>query len=203
MQIEIADRVDSARTRILDSAERIFVSKGFSGASLRAITSDARVNLAAAHYYFESKQGLFSAVFQRCIEPINEQRLMNLERLLVETDQPELRQILAAFLRPVLLHSNQGTMEFMAQMTAEPEELIQPLIAKEFGHLIIRFNEALKLVFPETSETDLNIQFSFVVGAMLQTIFNRSSFMHTGDVNKVEMYEKLLDFCAAGFSNNE
>ena len=203
MHTENADRTDSARTRILDSAERIFVSKGFSGASLRAITSDANVNLAAAHYYFESKQGLFSAVFHRRIEPINEQRLTNLERLLNATGKPDLRQILAAFLRPVLLHSNQGTLEFMAQLTAEPEELIQPLIAREFGHLITRFTVALKLVFPETSELDLNIRFSFVVGAMLQTIFNRSSFMGIGDVSKEVMYQKLLDFCVAGFLNNE
>ena len=203
MHTENADRTDSARTRILDSAERIFVSKGFSGASLRAITSDANVNLAAAHYYFESKQGLFSAVFHRRIEPINEQRLTNLERLLNATGEPDLRQILAAFLRPVLLHSNQGTLEFMAQLTAEPEELIQPLIAREFGHLITRFTVALKLVFPETSELDLNIRFSFVVGAMLQTIFNRSFFMGIGDVSKEVMYQKLLDFCVAGFLNNE
>jgi AcrR family transcriptional regulator len=203
MQSENADRTDSARTRILDSAERIFVSKGFSGASLRAITSDAGVNLAAAHYYFESKQGLFSAVFQRRIEPINEQRLTNLERLLSATGKPDLRQILTAFLRPVLLHSNQGTLEFMAQLTAEPEELIQPLIAREFGHLVTRFTVALKRVFPETSELDLNIRFSFVVGAMLQTIFNRSSFMGIGEVSKEVMYQRLLDFCVAGFLNNE
>ena len=203
MHTENADRTDSARTRILDSAERIFVSKGFSGASLRAITSDANVNLAAAHYYFESKQGLFSAVFHRRIEPINEQRLTNLERLLNATGKPDLRQILAAFLRPVLLHSNQGTLEFMAQLTAEPEELIQPLIARGFGHLITRFTVALKLVFPETSELDLNIRISFVVGAMLQTIFNRSFFMGIGDVSKEVMYQKLLDFCVAGFLNNE
>ena len=113
---------DSARTRILDSAERIFVKKGFAGSSLRAITSAAGVNLAAAHYYFGSKQGLFKAVFSRCLEPINEQRLLALDTLLKETPIPDVRDILAAFIRPVMLHSNQDTLDLMAQMTAEPEE---------------------------------------------------------------------------------
>lgn len=194
---------DSARTRILDAGEQIFVKKGFAGSSLRAITSAAGVNLAAAHYYFGSKQGLFKAVFCRCVEPINEQRLLALDALLKETAVPDLRDILAAFIRPVMLHSNQDTLDLMAQMTAEPEELIKPILAEQFGSLITRYTAGLRLVFPEMREQDLNVRFAFVIGAMLQTIFNRSSFMNVAEVSKEEKCQQLLNFSVAGFLNND
>ncbi|MBT3427615.1 MAG: TetR/AcrR family transcriptional regulator [Gammaproteobacteria bacterium] len=194
---------DSARTRILDSAERIFVQKGFVGSSLRAITSAAGVNLAAAHYYFGSKQGLFKAVFCRCLAPINEQRLLALDTLLRENPKPDLRDILAAFLRPVMLHSNQDTLDLMAQMTAEPEELTNPILAEQFGELVTRYTAGLQLVFPKMREQELNVKLTFVIGAMLQTIFNRSFFINVDEVSKEEKCQQLLNFSVAGFLNND
>ena len=46
------------RERILETAERLFAESGFEGASVRAITSEAQVNLAALHYHFGSKDQL-------------------------------------------------------------------------------------------------------------------------------------------------
>ena len=45
-------RADTA-TRILDVAERLFVEHGFEATSLRMITQQAEVNLAAVNYHFE------------------------------------------------------------------------------------------------------------------------------------------------------
>ena len=44
---------DSTKDRLLDSAERLFSEQGFAGTSLRAITSDADVNLASVNYHFK------------------------------------------------------------------------------------------------------------------------------------------------------
>ena len=44
--------------RILDAAERLFMAHGYEGTSMRQITSEAGVNLAAVNYHFGSKDAL-------------------------------------------------------------------------------------------------------------------------------------------------
>ncbi len=55
--------------KILDSAEALFAEKGFSETSLRSITKQADVNLAAVNYHFGSKKALIQAVFVRYLSP--------------------------------------------------------------------------------------------------------------------------------------
>ena len=57
------------RQRILDSAERLFAHHGVEATSLRTIIGDAKVNLAAIHYHYHSKDELLDAVLMRRIEP--------------------------------------------------------------------------------------------------------------------------------------
>ena len=66
------------KTRILDTAERLFAQKGFDAVSLRNIIASAKVNLAAVHYHFGSKQALVHAVIGRRLRPINGERLAKL-----------------------------------------------------------------------------------------------------------------------------
>src|SRR3989442_4377189 len=91
------------KQRILDSAERMFADYGFAGTSLRAIIADAKVNLAAIHYHYRSKEALFDAVILRRLQPINRERLELLDACeRSATDgQPTLEQVLEAFLAPV------------------------------------------------------------------------------------------------------
>ncbi len=63
------------KDRILDAAERLFAEHGFEATSLRMITTEAEVNLAAVNYHFHSKDELIAAVFARRIGPINQKRL--------------------------------------------------------------------------------------------------------------------------------
>ncbi|OCX52409.1 hypothetical protein BEL04_13150 [Mucilaginibacter sp. PPCGB 2223] len=63
MEKEKTDKKD----HILDVAERIFSELGYDGASTRAISGEAGVNMAMLNYYFGSKEGLYLAVFERKI----------------------------------------------------------------------------------------------------------------------------------------
>src|SRR5271163_200520 len=94
----MSDRVDT-KTRILDAAEKLFALKGFEATSLRDITAEAQVNLAAVNYHFQSKDSLIDAVIVRRIEPVNRRRL---EMLAAAGPDPALEQILRAFLTPAL-----------------------------------------------------------------------------------------------------
>jgi AcrR family transcriptional regulator len=62
-----ADRGAAARDQLLLHATRIFALKGFAGAATREICDAAGVNVAAIHYYFGDKEGLYRAVL---LEPI-------------------------------------------------------------------------------------------------------------------------------------
>ena len=44
--------MSDTKTRILDAAEQLFGRDGFEYTSLRAITTEAQVNLAAVNYHF-------------------------------------------------------------------------------------------------------------------------------------------------------
>ena len=50
--------------QIIDTAERLFATRGFDGTSVRDIADEAGVNLAMINYYFGSKEKLMQALFE-------------------------------------------------------------------------------------------------------------------------------------------
>jgi AcrR family transcriptional regulator len=54
----------STKGRILVAAEAVFATKGFEGASTREIAAQAGVNISSLHYHWETKETLYSAVFE-------------------------------------------------------------------------------------------------------------------------------------------
>ncbi|MBS1131732.1 MAG: transcriptional regulator, TetR family, partial [Proteobacteria bacterium] len=63
------------RERILDAAERLFMAHGYEGTSMRQITGEAGVNLAAVNYHFGSKESLMQEVFRRRLDWLNDERM--------------------------------------------------------------------------------------------------------------------------------
>jgi AcrR family transcriptional regulator len=58
---------ESTRQRILNAAGEVFAEQGFEGATVRAITQRAAVNVAAINYHFRDKAELYSRViFDAC-----------------------------------------------------------------------------------------------------------------------------------------
>src|SRR5690606_34005678 len=74
-------RSSSTREAILDSAEALFARQGHDGTSMRQITSEAGVNLAAVNYHFGSKEALVQAVLKRRLAVLNHERLRLLDEL--------------------------------------------------------------------------------------------------------------------------
>jgi AcrR family transcriptional regulator len=89
------------RTQLLDAAERLFAERGYRGTSIRAVTDLAGANLAAVGYHFGSKAELFAAVARRVIEPITAAQSAGLDRLLAETPDPPVTDLVAAFAGPM------------------------------------------------------------------------------------------------------
>ena len=64
--------LESSETRqaLLDAARQLFAEHGYEGASVRAITSAAEVNLGAVTYHFGTKEALYDAVIGETLDPM-------------------------------------------------------------------------------------------------------------------------------------
>lgn len=51
-------------SKILEAAKIIFIEKGLEGARMQEIADEAKINKSLLHYYYRTKEKLFSAVFQ-------------------------------------------------------------------------------------------------------------------------------------------
>ena len=76
----------NTKDRILGAAEELFAQHGFSGTSLRQVTSRADVNIAAGNYHFGSKENLVNEVFRRRMDEMSERRITQLRR--AQEDHP-------------------------------------------------------------------------------------------------------------------
>lgn len=85
---------EETRRRILEAALEIFRERGFEGATMRDIAARAEVATGAAYYYFDSKEAIVMAFYERAQEELR----VALERLLEEpgTFEEWLRRIVQA-----------------------------------------------------------------------------------------------------------
>ncbi|WP_295391519.1 CerR family C-terminal domain-containing protein [uncultured Thiodictyon sp.] len=56
------------RQRIIETALRLFAENGFRGVSVRDLSAEAQVNVAAVNYHFGSKQGLYHTIFETVLD---------------------------------------------------------------------------------------------------------------------------------------
>ena len=198
-------RARPTRERILDAADRLFGERGFRGTSLRALTSEAGVNLAAVNYHFGSKHELLHAAVARHLEPINRKRLALLDEL--ERKAPDGRvpveQILEALFRPVVdfRHASAQNSDVVRRVAAlihaEPREVVVPLVQELFGEVTERFTAALSRALPELSEDEVALRFHVCVGSMVHVLGRVPP--HELGLSDDESAEQLVNFLAAGF----
>src|ERR1700679_570133 len=56
---------EETRARILEAALAVFRERGFSNATMREIAAQAKVAVGAAYYYFDSKDAIVMAFYER------------------------------------------------------------------------------------------------------------------------------------------
>lgn len=161
------------RTRILDTAEALFMASGFEGTSMRQITGEAGVNLAAANYHFGSKEALLQAVFKRRLAWLNQERLRVLDEMEAQAAGQALKpsQIVEAFFGTLLrmgAEPNQGGQTFLrllGRSLTDPNELVRALFAKEYEDVLERFKKALFRALPEVPKAEIVWRLHFMLGA--------------------------------------
>jgi len=198
----IARPIDT-KTRILDAAEKLFGINGFDGTSLRDITTEADVNLAAVNYHFQSKDSLIEAVIARRVEPINKARLALLD---ATGSDPTIEQILIAYLAPVF--EKDISPAVMVQMLAAPDILVTQLYKKHLASIVERFTAALKKALPEVREVELLWRLHFSAGAMTNVLarghlLRELTQGQCDPSDRPAMLARLVTFCAAGLRATE
>jgi AcrR family transcriptional regulator len=195
----MTERPDT-KTRILDAAEKLFGEKGFDATSLRDITTEADVNLAAVNYHFQSKESLIEATIMRAAGPVNDQRLAMLEGA---GPKPSVEQIVEAFIGPVLEQDFEPMAPLMARVLASPDTM-RRVFKVHMESLSRRFAEAMAAALPELSHAETMWRLHFTAGAMAHTV-TRAPLMRDlfGGVldfkDRKLLIARLVRFAAAGF----
>ncbi|MDT8438914.1 MAG: TetR/AcrR family transcriptional regulator [Wenzhouxiangellaceae bacterium] len=166
---------DTTRQRILDTAEQLFADQGFHATTLRQITHEAGVNLAAVNYHHGSKDALILAVFQRRLDELNSERLARLDEALAESDPPQLEQVLEAFIYPALLLTSSSNgdggrfMRLLMRAWSENASQLHGKIARQYSHVMRAFADAVGRALG-TIPDNLRQQLDFLIGALTYTM---------------------------------
>ena len=198
------------REQILDTAERLFAEWGIDGVSIRTITAEAEVNLAAIHYHFGSKEALVREVFVRRIGPVNRERLRLLDDLLDRSGEqnPEMEELVRIFVGPplrLLLQAERGEIftRLCGRIYAEASGHIQTMFVDLFQEVVQRFSAAFEHAAPGVPKAELMWRFHFVIGAMAHTLMHGRFVKQLGTESvegcEVEAnIERLTQFATAG-----
>ena len=200
---------DQTRKAILDATEELLATDGYAAMSLRALTSKANVNLAAVHYHFGSKEEVTKSALARRIEPINEQRLQQLDELEATGEPAALRDVLRTFLSPVLLlaQTDEGARacRMFGRLLADHPSFLRPWLAQHFRPILERYSQAFTRTKPDLQTSEVLWRLHFVIGAMSHTLLH-AELLHAVTEGMCDTennpLEELLTFCAGGFDAN-
>ena len=200
------------KTRILNAAEKLFARDGFHHTSLRSMTEQAKVNLAAVNYHFGSKEALLQAVIERRLLPLNKLRNEKLSAELTAAEQanrrPKAGTLLRAFIEPTLdfRHSGAGAEAFIAligRSMNEPDQTVRDcflkLVMPTFQLLFTGMQKAL----PKLPANILLARLQFTLATMghVMCSSDKPLLNHAASpqpLNDAELAQQLLQFTLAG-----
>lgn len=196
----------STKDRILGAAEELFAQFGFSGTSLRQVTSRADVNIAAVNYHFGSKENLVNEVFRRRMDEMSAQRLACL-RTAIQQHPRQLEPVLAAFVEPALAlaqdrHGGSAFIRVIARAYAEKNDSLRSFLSHQYGHVLREFAKAIAGCVPALSKEELYWRLDFLSGALTYAMADFGTIKRPSGVAETAHRERaareLIRFAAAG-----
>jgi AcrR family transcriptional regulator len=197
----------STKDRILGAAEELFALHGFAGTSLRQVTSQADVNIAAVNYHFGSKENLVNEVFRRRMDEMSKARLDQLDA--AKRNRPgELAAVLAAFVEPALAmaqdrHNGGAFVRVVARAYAEKNDNLRKFLSDHYGHVLREFGRAIAACLPELSKEELYWRLDFLAGALTYAMADFGLIKRPASVtesdHRTRAAHELIRFAEAGF----
>ncbi len=163
----------NTRQRILDAAEELFMQNGFEGTSMRMVTGEAKVNLAAVNYHFGSKEELMQAVLRRRLEVINRERLRLLDEAEGKAAGKPLKPsvIIDCFFGTLLRvaadqKAGGGTfLRLLGRTVTDPSHFIRTFMSTEYADVLERYKQAMFRSLPHVPKAEIVWRFHFMLGA--------------------------------------
>ncbi len=185
---------------------------GYEATSLRMITKEAGVNLAAVNYHFGSKEELFQAVLTRRLDPLNLERIKMLAKLEAQFGEKSvpLDQILSAMFLPALqlgrdpTRGGQNFLRLLGRAYVDPAPFIRQLLSQQYGEMINRFKGAFAKALPHLAKEELTMRLHFVMGALAYTLAGTDALKLISTINPAQpqddtlLLRKLAPFLTAG-----
>jgi AcrR family transcriptional regulator len=159
------------RERLLDAAGEVFAERGFDGATIREITKQAGVNVAAVNYYFRDKDELYAATLRHahsaaCELPYTDESSLSAE----ERVHVFVHNLLRRFLDPLRPRWHG---QLMAREMASPTRIFGQVVEESFRPKCAWLQRALVEIGGDRfSKTDLDYQTTSIIG---QCIFYRQN----------------------------
>jgi AcrR family transcriptional regulator len=185
------------QAKILDAAERLFGANGFDATSLRHITAEARVNLAAVNYHFRSKESLMDAVIERRLAPVNRRRM---EMLDAAGSSPTVEQIVAAFVSPLFVLDILPALPLMGRVLSNPNQFVERVYKKHLVQVVQRFSAAMGAALPELPPEERFWKLQFMAGSMTHVLALSGvlPLMSGQALDRNALKSRLIAFLAAG-----
>lgn len=198
------------RSHLLDHAEALFAMSGLHGVTVREVARSAAVDPALVHYYFETKQRLFDAVFERRASVVNDERMRSMDEYeRAAGDRMTVEGCVQAFLEPVWRHSIPADPHWnnyfrLLALVNNTPEWGGAMMTRHFDVVINRLIALLRRCMPGCADADLYWCYHFLSGALTL------SLSQTGRIDRLSggvcassdmeaILRRMVPFIAAGF----
>ncbi|HSF47805.1 MAG TPA: TetR/AcrR family transcriptional regulator [Burkholderiales bacterium] len=198
------------RYRILDAAEELFMRHGFEGTTLRQITAAAKVNLAAVHYHFGSKEVLMQAVLTRRLDPMNQERVRLLDESEAQGKPLTCEKILSAMFIPALKlardreRGGNNFLKLLGRAYSDPAPFIRDFLSEQYRPMITRYKAAFAKALPHLPKQELTWRLHFTMGAISTALAGTDPIKLIASLNPRQLgndemlLKRLVPFLAAG-----
>ncbi|BCS96695.1 TetR family transcriptional regulator [Desulfoluna limicola] len=197
------------KTKILDSAEKLIVELGADKASMRKITEEAGVNVAAINYHFGSKDNLISAIVTRFLTPLEEDQTTRLKKVMEKAgdEAPVLEDLLRSQLEPLyeFAVSNPDWMNVFHQFAAayENEDFFKQNLKAILEKKLLYLADCMEMALPHLPRMSLLRRIAFfrlsAFGIMKGECIMEESIAILGiDSDPEAMLEELILYIASG-----
>lgn len=202
----------STKERILNAAEQLFCDCGFDNTSLRAITSEADVNLASVNYHFGSKKQLIQEVLARYLKvlmPALDQKIMVMAQ---KNNNVPTENLFVALVEPLLALESvrpNGTRIFVqlfARAYYESQGHLRRFITSHYKQELKNLNKALLLAVPHLPASEVFWRWHFALGSCVFTMASSKALSEIAaaeyqqNMQIEDLIKKVINYIAAGFS---
>ncbi len=199
----LSARAQATRQRVFDAAEKVFAERGFDGATIREIATEAGEPVGTIHHHGGGKELLFQRTVARRAETLSAKRLEALEQVL-STGAPSLEDVLGAFIRPFFeLSAESPRWRDYARLVAyvSVDARWVDVVKECFDAVVELFISAISDLLPGRSRQQIVEGFVYSVSAMLALLTSQERIMSLSVKRQVErtQVDHLIRFCAAGF----